>query len=70
MVAAAVIAVVALVLVLLGLAKARQDKEAGRQEVELRDALAQAKAATRMEELAREGQGNEETQADLDAGKF
>ena len=56
--------------VLLGWIKSEQDRQRGREEVAGEYAKAEAEAERRMSEIAAEGQSNEQTQADLNAGKL
>ena len=48
----------------------QQQKQAGIDEVEARDAKAEADAARTEAEIATQGQSNEQTQADLNRGEF
>ena len=48
----------------------QQQKQAGIDEVEARDAKAEADAARAEAEIATQGQSNDQTQADLDRGEF
>ena len=48
----------------------QQQKQAGIDEAEARDAKAEADAARTEAEIATQGQSNEQTQADLNRGEF
>ena len=50
--------------------QSQQQKQAGIDEIEARDAKAEAAAARTEAEIATQGQSNEQTQADLNRGDF
>lgn len=67
---AAIVAAIRAIAALLGLVQSEQERQAGRDEILARDAMAEASAARKSEAVATKGQTNAQTQADLGAGDF